>query len=53
VEGPHFSLCHFERDARFSMDPAIAKLFPTEMATRVTHKAIQIHGVNGSSREYP
>ena len=23
------------------------------MATRVTHKAIQIHGANGYSREYP
>ncbi|MGB7614710.1 MAG: acyl-CoA dehydrogenase family protein [Candidatus Acidiferrum sp.] len=23
------------------------------MATRVTHKAIQIHGDNGYSREYP
>jgi butyryl-CoA dehydrogenase len=39
--------------ARFSMDAAIAKLFSSEMATRVTHKAIQIHGGNGYSREYP
>src|SRR5712664_537271 len=39
--------------ARFSMDAAIAKLFASEMATRVTHKAIQIHGGNGYSREYP
>jgi butyryl-CoA dehydrogenase len=39
--------------ARFSMDGAIAKLFASEMATRVTHKAIQIHGGNGYSREYP
>jgi butyryl-CoA dehydrogenase len=38
---------------RFTMDAAIAKLFSSEMATRVTHKAIQIHGVNGYSREYP
>src|SRR5271165_3907245 len=28
--------------ARFSMDAAIAKLFASEMTTRVTHKAIQI-----------
>jgi butyryl-CoA dehydrogenase len=35
------------------MDAAIAKLFASEMATRVTHKAIQIHGGNGYSREYP
>jgi butyryl-CoA dehydrogenase len=39
--------------ARFSKDAAIAKLFASEMATRVTHKAIQIHGGNGYSREYP
>jgi butyryl-CoA dehydrogenase len=39
--------------ARFSMDAAIAKLFGSEMSTRVTHKAIQIHGGNGYSREYP
>jgi butyryl-CoA dehydrogenase len=39
--------------ARFSMDAAIAKLFASEMSTRVTHKAIQIHGGNGYSREYP
>jgi len=39
--------------ARFSMDAAVAKLFASEMATRVTHKAIQIHGGNGYSREYP
>ena len=39
--------------ARFSQDAAVAKLFASEMATRVTHKAIQIHGGNGYSREYP
>jgi butyryl-CoA dehydrogenase len=39
--------------ARFSMEAAIAKLYASEMATRVTHKAIQIHGGNGYSREYP
>jgi butyryl-CoA dehydrogenase len=37
---------------RFSMDASIAKLFASEMATRVTHKAIQVHGGNGYSREY-
>jgi butyryl-CoA dehydrogenase len=39
--------------ARFSMEAAMAKLFASEMATRVAHKAIQIHGGNGYSREYP
>ena len=39
--------------ARFSMEAAMAKLFASEMATRVTHKAMQIHGGYGYSREYP
>ena len=38
---------------RFSMEASIAKLFASEMANRVTHKAIQIHGGYGYSREYP
>ncbi len=38
---------------RFSMEASIAKLFASELATRVTHKAIQIHGGNGYSSEYP
>jgi butyryl-CoA dehydrogenase len=42
-----------ETGARFSMEASIAKLFASEMATRVTHKAIQIYGGNGYSREYP
>ena len=39
--------------ARFSMEASIAKLFASEMATRVAHKAIQVHGGNGYSQEYP
>ena len=39
--------------ARFTMEASVAKLFASEMATRVTHKAMQIHGGNGYSREYP
>jgi butyryl-CoA dehydrogenase len=39
--------------ARFSLEAATAKLFASEMATRVTHKAIQIHGGYGYSKEYP
>jgi len=39
--------------ARFTPDAAMAKLFASEMATRVAHRAIQIHGGNGYSREYP
>jgi butyryl-CoA dehydrogenase len=39
--------------ARFSLEAATAKLFASEMATRVAHKAIQVHGGYGYSREYP
>jgi butyryl-CoA dehydrogenase len=39
--------------ARFTMEASIAKLFASELATRVTHKAMQIHGGYGYSREYP
>jgi butyryl-CoA dehydrogenase len=42
-----------DQGVRFSMEASMAKLFASEMATRVTHKAIQIHGGNGYSREYP
>ncbi|MFZ3215195.1 MAG: acyl-CoA dehydrogenase [Candidatus Acidiferrales bacterium] len=38
---------------RFSMEAAIAKLFASEMSTRVAHKAMQIHGGYGYSSEYP
>jgi len=39
--------------ARFTMEASIAKLFASEMATRVTHKALQVHGGYGYSHEYP
>jgi butyryl-CoA dehydrogenase len=39
--------------ARFSMEASIAKLFASELATRATHKAMQIHGGYGYSQEYP
>lgn len=37
----------------FSKHSAIAKLFPTEMAMRVTTDAVQILGGHGYMREYP
>ncbi|MBI3162781.1 MAG: acyl-CoA dehydrogenase family protein [Chloroflexi bacterium] len=37
----------------FNKEAAIAKLFATEMAERACYEAIQIHGGNGYSREYP
>ena len=42
-----------DRGERFSREASIAKLFASELATRATHKAMQIHGANGYSREYP
>jgi butyryl-CoA dehydrogenase len=43
----------FDTGVRVTIEAASAKLFASEMATRVAHKAIQIHGGNGYSREYP
>ena len=37
----------------FTQAGAMAKLFASEMAERVTRNAIQIHGGYGDSREYP
>ncbi|GAC1394605.1 MAG: acyl-CoA dehydrogenase [Polyangiales bacterium] len=42
-----------DRGVRHTAESAIAKLFASEMATRVTHKAIQIFGGYGYSQEYP
>jgi butyryl-CoA dehydrogenase len=38
---------------RHTMESSIAKLYASEMATRVTHKGIQIHGGYGYSTEFP
>lgn len=43
----------YDTGVRVTLEAASAKLFASEMATRVAHKAIQIHGGNGYSREYP
>jgi butyryl-CoA dehydrogenase len=42
-----------DKGVRHSMESAIAKLYASEMATRVTHKAIQVHGGYGYSTEFP
>jgi butyryl-CoA dehydrogenase len=39
--------------ARFALEASIAKLFASEMSTRVSHRAMQIHGGYGYSQEYP
>jgi butyryl-CoA dehydrogenase len=38
---------------RHTVESSIAKLYASEMATRVAHKAIQIHGGYGYSTEFP
>ena len=42
-----------EKVRPYTTEAAMAKLFSTEMAERVTRSAIQIHGGYGYSREYP
>lgn len=37
---------------RYGLEASIAKLFASEMAQRVCHKAVQIHGGYGYSRDY-
>jgi butyryl-CoA dehydrogenase len=42
-----------DKGVRHSMESAQAKLFASEAATRIAHKAIQIHGGYGYSTEFP
>jgi alkylation response protein AidB-like acyl-CoA dehydrogenase len=42
-----------DRDESIALEPAMAKLFASEMATRVCDKALQIHGGYGYTKEYP
>jgi len=42
-----------DKGTRHTMESSIAKLYASEMATRVTHKAIQVHGGYGYSTEFP
>jgi butyryl-CoA dehydrogenase len=41
-----------DQQKRYSLEAAQAKLFTSEMAQRVTNKALQIHGGYGYTREY-
>ncbi len=41
-----------KKTVRFTQEAAIAKLFASEMATRVTHQALQVYGGYGYSQEY-
>ncbi|MEZ4259033.1 MAG: acyl-CoA dehydrogenase family protein [Polyangiaceae bacterium] len=42
-----------DQGTRHTMQSAEAKLYASEVATRVAHKALQIHGGYGYSTEYP
>jgi len=42
-----------DADQPYAKEAAMAKLFSSEVAMRVTYDAIQIHGGYGYSREYP
>jgi butyryl-CoA dehydrogenase len=41
-----------DKGARHTAESAMAKLFASEMCTRVTHKALQVHGGYGYTTEY-
>ncbi len=41
-----------DKGVRHSAESAMAKLYASEMSTRVTHKALQIHGGYGYTREF-
>ena len=41
-----------DKKVRHTSESSVAKLFASEMATRVTHKALQIHGGYGYSKEF-
>ena len=42
-----------DEDKEFVRESAMAKLFCSEVAMRVTHKAIQVHGGYGFTKDYP
>lgn len=47
------ALSLLQQGKRCEREAAMAKYYATEMAVEVTSKAIQIHGANGLSEEYP
>jgi len=49
----HRALAAIQEDRRSDREASMAKAYATEMAVRVTSEAIQIHGANGLSPDYP
>ncbi len=41
-----------DKSIRHTQESAMAKLYASEMATRVTHQSLQIYGGQGYSKEY-
>ncbi|MDO9021516.1 MAG: acyl-CoA dehydrogenase family protein [Deltaproteobacteria bacterium] len=42
-----------DRDARYSLEASTAKLFASEVGSRVCNRSLQIHGGYGYTREFP
>jgi alkylation response protein AidB-like acyl-CoA dehydrogenase len=49
----HRALASIEENRRSDREASMAKAYATEMAVRVTSDAVQIHGANGVSPDYP
>jgi acyl-CoA dehydrogenase len=49
----HRALTAYQEGRRSDREASMAKAYATEMAVRVTSDAIQIHGANGLSPDYP
>jgi alkylation response protein AidB-like acyl-CoA dehydrogenase len=49
----HRALVAVQEDRRCDREASMAKAYATEMAVRVTSEAIQIHGANGLSPDFP
>ncbi|MFD9907147.1 acyl-CoA dehydrogenase family protein [Streptomyces sp. NPDC059063] len=49
----HRALAAVQEDRRCDREASMAKAYATEMAVRVASDAIQIHGANGLSPDYP
>ncbi|PSJ29093.1 acyl-CoA dehydrogenase [Streptosporangium nondiastaticum] len=49
----HRALTSIQEDRRSDREASMAKAYATEMAVRVTSDAIQVHGANGLSPDYP
>ena len=49
----HRAACLADSGARYSLEASTAKLFASEVGSRVCNRALQIHGGYGYTREFP